>query len=203
MGKGVPAALFAAILRSVTRMVAETTTAPAEMLTRINALMADELSAVDMFITAQLAVIDKSARHLTVGSAGHCPLLVRDRKGRLRTISPAGMPLGISKDAHYGEEIIALSEVSCALLYSDGLTEAQGPTGELFGQENLEHWLQAADAKSGALTLQQDLISHLHAFAAGSTARDDQTCVFIAAQPGGSKSAAETRTMSSLTAEAG
>src|SRR6185503_15833404 len=71
MGKGVPAALFAATLRTLVRTTAEWTQRPSELLARINRLMFDELSSVDMFITAQLVLVDTRQKQLTVAAAGH------------------------------------------------------------------------------------------------------------------------------------
>src|SRR5439155_4290920 len=68
MGKGVPAALFAATLRTLVRTTAEWTHHPGDLLGRINKLMFAELSAVDMFITVQLAVADVRRQTLTVAN---------------------------------------------------------------------------------------------------------------------------------------
>src|SRR5207244_13408913 len=64
MGKGIPAAMFAATLRSLLRALPELTHQPSELLSRVNRLLFDELSEVDMFITAQLVYVDASQRRL-------------------------------------------------------------------------------------------------------------------------------------------
>ena len=76
MGKGIPAAMFAAILRSLLRALPELTSQPSALLSRVNRLLFDELSDVDMFITAQLVYVDVRERRLITASAGHCPLLL-------------------------------------------------------------------------------------------------------------------------------
>src|SRR6185503_13613295 len=123
MGKGVLAAMFAAVFRVVLRATPELNREPAALLTRVNQLLFDELSNVDMFITAQLAYVDVKARKLIVGSAGHCPLLIADSSG-VKSLSPEGMPLGILADAEFTSESIDLPEHCRVLLYTDGLTEA-------------------------------------------------------------------------------
>ena len=60
--------------------------------------MFEDLSGVDMFITAQLALVDTRVGRLVLGSAGHCPLLVSDGEGNVETVSAEGMPLGIMED---------------------------------------------------------------------------------------------------------
>ncbi|MDB6112401.1 MAG: Protein serine/threonine phosphatase, partial [Pedosphaera sp.] len=74
MGKGIPAAMFAAILRTLLRAAPELTHRPGALLERVNHLLFPELSGVDMFITAQLACIDARTRKIVLASAGHCPL---------------------------------------------------------------------------------------------------------------------------------
>jgi len=106
MGKGVPAALFAATLRTLVRTMAEWTHRPSELMARMNRLLFDELSGVDMFITAQLVLADTRHRRLSVASAGHCPLLLTGAGGLAKAISPEGMPLGILPNAQFAEEVV-------------------------------------------------------------------------------------------------
>ena len=100
MGKGIPAALFAAMLRTLIRAAPELTPQPAALLERVNRLLFPELSGMDMFITAQLAYVDAKARRLVVAGAGHCPLAVATPTG-VKTFSPEGMPLGIKQDTGF------------------------------------------------------------------------------------------------------
>jgi len=98
----------------------EWTHRPSELLARMNRLLFEELSGVDMFITAQLVLADLNRRRLVVANAGHCPLFVAGPAGNLKTISPDGLPLGIVPDVTYEEETLPLDECSRALLYTDG-----------------------------------------------------------------------------------
>ncbi len=182
MGKGVPAAMFAAILRSLLRASPELTRQPAALLARVNRLMFRELSDVDMFITAQLAYVDAAARKITTASAGHCPLALAS-PGTVRTISPEGLPLGIKPDTYFGDETADLPENCRVLLYSDGLTETPGSDGSQFGQARLFHWLQqTAGARRAADELNRELVSELdrhHGPDSGTGLRDDQTFLLL------------------------
>jgi serine phosphatase RsbU (regulator of sigma subunit)/anti-sigma regulatory factor (Ser/Thr protein kinase) len=180
MGKGVPAALFAATLHTFVRTMAEWTHRPAELLARVNRLIYDELSGVDMFITVQLVLLDARKRHLTVASAGHCPLLVRDREGGTRAISPEGMPLGIMPEVVFEEERLSLDDCSCALLYTDGLTEARNSHGDFFGQERLLNWLQDSREKNQtAAQLSDGFLAELKSFQSQVSISDDQTLLLL------------------------
>jgi len=122
MGKGVPAALFAATLRTLLRTTVQWVRRPAKLLRRINRLMFEDLSGVDMFITAQLALADTRVGQLVVASAGHCPLLLAEASGKIEPGSPEGMTLGIVPNVEFQEEGVPLWPTSCALLYSEGVT---------------------------------------------------------------------------------
>jgi serine phosphatase RsbU (regulator of sigma subunit)/anti-sigma regulatory factor (Ser/Thr protein kinase) len=177
MGKGVLAAMFAAILRAVLRATPELNREPAALLTRVNELLFDELSGVDMFITAQLAFVDLKGRKLILGSAGHCPLLVAYGSS-VKSHSPEGMPLGILADTVFANETIDLPQHCRVLLYTDGLTEAMNAAGERFGQERLMEWLPYARGRSAG-ELQSELANKLTQFQAKSGLNDDQTFLIM------------------------
>lgn len=180
MGKGVLAAMFAAILRAVLRATPELNREPGALLSRVNQLLFDELSGVDMFITAQLAFVDARARKLIVGNAGHCPLLLANGSG-VKSLSPEGMPLGILPDAVFTSETVDLPPHSGVLLYTDGLTEAIDGAGERYGQERLTEWFQQAHAKGrAAYELQEELASKLAQFQLKTGLNDDQTFLIMA-----------------------
>ena len=77
MGKGIPAALFGATLHTLIRAAVESTFQPAALLKRVNRLIFDDLSRVDMFITASVALVDTFEETISVANAGHCPLLLK------------------------------------------------------------------------------------------------------------------------------
>jgi serine phosphatase RsbU (regulator of sigma subunit)/anti-sigma regulatory factor (Ser/Thr protein kinase) len=182
MGKGIPAAMFAAILRSLLRALPEMTSRPSELLSRVNRLLFDELSEVDMFITAQVVYVDASQRRLTTASAGHCPLLLAVAgEAAVRTLSPEGMPLGILPDTPFTDETAELPKNCRVLLYTDGLTEARNAQGELFGQERLMEWLKRSTAHPNkAEVLKNELAAELARFQANTSLKDDQTFLIMA-----------------------
>ncbi|MGZ8898979.1 MAG: SpoIIE family protein phosphatase [Limisphaerales bacterium] len=181
MGKGIPAAMFAAILRSLLRAVPEWMSQPAALLARVNRLLFEELSGVDMFITAQLIYVDSRNRRITAASAGHCPALLSvDAEGNVKSISPEGLPLGILPDTSFSNQTESLPRNSRVLLYTDGLTEARNSAGEFFGQDRLMKWFKSStNARKGAEELKDDLAAELLAFQSTSTLKDDQTFLIM------------------------
>jgi serine phosphatase RsbU (regulator of sigma subunit)/anti-sigma regulatory factor (Ser/Thr protein kinase) len=183
MGKGVPAALFAATLHTLVRTVAEWTHRPAEILERVNRLIFEELSSVDMFITAQMAVLDARKRRLMVANAGHCPLVLTHHDGHVEAISPEGMPLGIVAEATFEQMPISLQEHVSAVLYTDGLTEARNAHGQFFGQNRFFNWLQQHHAlDKTAEQLSDALRAELKSFQGEISLSDDQTFLVLAEQ---------------------
>lgn len=182
MGKGIPAAMFAAILRSLLRAVPEWMNQPATLLSRVNRLLFEELSGVDMFITAQLVYVDSRNRRITAASAGHCPvLLAMDEEGGVKAISPEGLPLGILPDTAFSHHTEALPRNCRVLLYTDGLTEARNARGEFFGQERLASWFKrSSGTRKSAEELKEDLAAELIAFQSAAAQSDDQTFLIMA-----------------------
>jgi serine phosphatase RsbU (regulator of sigma subunit)/anti-sigma regulatory factor (Ser/Thr protein kinase) len=182
MGKGIPAAMFAAILRSLLRAAPEWTNQPAHLLSRVNRLLFRELSGVDMFITAQLVFVDTNQSRLVAASAGHCPMLLgRDAASRVKTLSPEGLPLGILPDTTFGAQVEELSPQTRLLLYTDGLTEARNATGQFFGQDRLVDWFQRSlHEPQSAEDLKGKLANELAGFQGASAIQDDQTFLIMA-----------------------
>jgi serine phosphatase RsbU (regulator of sigma subunit) len=182
MGKGLPAAMFAAILRSLLRAAPEWTNRPGQLLGRVNRLLFKELSGVDMFITAQLVFVDTLERRMIAASAGHCPMLLADGPGQgVRVVAPEGMPLGIAPDTTFHPEEEELSCSSRLLLYTDGLTEARNADGEFFGQERLVSWFQSVSRlPRSAAAMKADLAAELVKFQGVNPLQDDQTFLIMA-----------------------
>jgi serine phosphatase RsbU (regulator of sigma subunit)/anti-sigma regulatory factor (Ser/Thr protein kinase) len=182
MGKGIPAAMFAAILRSLVRAVPEWVTQPDHLLSRVNRLLFKDLSGVDMFITAQLAFVDTRAKRLAVASAGHCPLLLAsESQAKVKSVTPEGLPLGIVPDATFGAHVEALTPNSRLLLYTDGLSEARNADGEFFGHDRLVGWFQnRLQQPHSAEQLKDDLAAELVRFQSAGAIQDDQTFLVMA-----------------------
>lgn len=182
MGKGVPAAMFAAILRSLVPAIVQWVRRPSDVLAQLNRLLFEELSRVDMFITAQVAVVNFSRREFTVASAGHCPVLLATASEEpLRAIATEGMPLGVLSQAKFHQRMVPLGAGSRLLLYTDGVTDACNDQGEHFGQQRLKSWLQqTTDRPATAQALKEELAAALARFESSAESRDDQTFLIMA-----------------------
>ena len=183
MGKGVPAAIFATITRSLLRALAVRSHNPGKLLKRLNELLHTELSSVGMFITAQLVFVDLQRRQLVTASAGHCPVLLLSGD-TVRTIGVTGTPLGILPKATYRQQTATFAQPGGLLIYTDGLTEAVNPAGEMFGQERLANWLRDRLPLPGtAEALRDELAAELIRFRGATALRDDQAFLLLAEDP--------------------
>jgi sigma-B regulation protein RsbU (phosphoserine phosphatase) len=180
MGKGLPAAMFAMVLRSLLRALSGMGEMPSRMLGRANELLYEELSRVDMFITAQVVHVDVERGAVTLANAGHCPLLACNPGGEVCALSPEGMPLGVLEGAEFEEEKWVLEPGGRVLVYTDGLTETPRSGGEFFGQERLEDWLRSAVREGAdAEVMCRGLVETLRSYQDSTVLLDDQTFVVI------------------------
>jgi serine phosphatase RsbU (regulator of sigma subunit)/predicted ester cyclase len=130
-GKGVPAALVMSTTCGMLRLAAQSYSSPAEMLQRVNEALFPNIPS-NMFVTCFYAVLDPESGSLTYANAGH-DLPYLHRNGEAEELRARGMPLGLMPGMNYEEKETTLQAGEAALLYSDGLVEAHGPKGEMFG----------------------------------------------------------------------
>jgi phosphoserine phosphatase RsbU/P len=155
-GKGVPAALLMAFLRASLRANIHIGYAPNVSMSKVNFLLWESIER-NQFVTAFYAILDASNKTLAYTNAGHNPPLLMDPDGSARYIERGGLPLGMFKDTRYYEYYLAIEPGQIIVLYTDGLTEAQSPSGEEFGRERLEKVVRA-----GRHLKARELIKFIH-----------------------------------------
>jgi serine phosphatase RsbU (regulator of sigma subunit) len=161
--KGMPAALFMALTRTLFRATASDIDSPAEVLRRINSLLLPDTSQ-GMFVTAVYAVLDPARRELTYANAGHNPPLWLRSDAPVEKLSRTGMALGVMDSPSVSQRTIQLRPSETILVYTDGLTEAFSPDGELFGEPRLIEAVNGSTQSSAAdlvASLQSQLMSHV------------------------------------------
>lgn len=180
MGKGVPAALFAALLRSTVRSMPLLFCQPSALLSAVNQVLHDDLSRVDMFITAKVVFLDFSQARLLSASAGHCPLLVcMPGDASARETDDSGLPLGIEPLTQYEQTLTPFPPGLVVLLYTDGLTESRNPAGEMFGRDRLAEALAEAAACPGMELAKHGMLAKLASFQSNAPLADDQTFILL------------------------
>ncbi len=141
IGKGVPAAMFAAIFRSHLRARPDLIATPGKLMMWLNRALFADLDQVDMFVTAQLAYLDPVSRRLVIASAGHCPaMLVGEPTHQVRAVA-GGPPLGINAHSIYDEESCSSRKPSRLLMYTDGLVDLRDNHNRTLGDNAVATWL--------------------------------------------------------------
>jgi sigma-B regulation protein RsbU (phosphoserine phosphatase) len=140
--KGVPAALFMALSRTLVRATAMGGRTPSDALRRTNELILSDARS-DLFVTVFYCVIDPRRNTLTYASAGHNPpIWLRARSGRAYPLNLPGIALGVIPEVNLREETIAIGVGDVIALYTDGVTEALNASEEEFGVPRLEQVLR-------------------------------------------------------------
>jgi serine phosphatase RsbU (regulator of sigma subunit)/anti-sigma regulatory factor (Ser/Thr protein kinase) len=180
MGKGVPAAMFAAILRSTLRARPDLAAWPQELMMWLNQRLYPDLDRVEMFVTIQLVYFDPQSGYCRIASAGHCPAVLASPGGGPAEIDIGGPPIGVVPGCEYRDEIFSLEPGALLLLYTDGVTDVQDPFGTPFGTERLNGFVAGAVARGlGAERASAELASTLTRFREGNPAFDDVTVLLL------------------------
>lgn len=176
MGKGVPAALLAANLKSCLRAhVQAGQLPPAETLVRVNRLFR-EVIPKGLFATLLFAVLDWRVGVVEYVNAGHEPGLLLRRDGSLVELDRGGTVLGLLEDPAYetGREPIEADDVLVA--FSDGLTDRSAPSGEMFGRARLRAAACHARHDPARIAL-YSVLGEVQGWSGGRPAEDDQTLI--------------------------
>ena len=150
-GKGVPAALFMVIAKTLIKNHAQNRETPAEVFTHTNAQLCEGNDA-GLFVTAWMAVLEISTGKLTYVNAGHNPPLLQRAGGSYEWLkSRPGFVLAGMEGMRYRENEMELHPGDRLFLYTDGVTEATDANKELYGDDRL----QAALDRQGNVPVRQ------------------------------------------------
>jgi sigma-B regulation protein RsbU (phosphoserine phosphatase) len=177
-GKGVPAALFMVIAKTLIKNHVQSGEDPALALENINRQLCDN-NIEDMFVTVWLGIIEISSGLLRYINVGHNPPLVK-RGGRpfAFLVSPPDLVLGGMDDTLYHCREIALENGDILFCYTDGIPEAAGPGETFYGKERLRAFLDAR-AELSPRTLLSLLLKDIGEFSGGEEQSDDITMLFF------------------------
>lgn len=183
--KGVGAALFMAVFRSLIRTAIERNDeAGAEAAANVEAAAAHNSDYIarthgkaNMFATLFLAVLDLESGALTYVNAGHEPPVVRRESGALSRLPPTGPAVGLLPGLRFRVEETALSPGDLLLAFTDGVSEARNPAGELYGEGRLLALLEGPPAAAPALLSRIE--ESLRAHTAGGEPSDDVTMLAV------------------------
>ena len=139
-GKGIPAALFMVVVKTLIHSYAEQKMSPAEIFETTNRMICRE-NTLNFFITCWLGILTLSTGEMKFVNAGHCyPVHIHEKEISFLKTRP-NFVLGGMDETVYKEHSVTLAKGDSLLVYTDGVSEANNEKGELFGDDRL---LQAA-----------------------------------------------------------
>ena len=175
--KGVPAALFMALSRTILRAVAFSHNDPAYVLSRANEIIAREARS-DLFVTVFYGVWDPATERFTYANAGHNPPLLMQPNGAFQPLLGHGMALGILPEALMKSHSIALRPGETIILYTDGVTEALNEDYDEFGLERLQVAARAA-ARQPAPAIVRHITDSIRDHTGQTAQFDDMTLIIL------------------------
>lgn len=178
VGKGVPAALLMANLRSTLRTVAFTGAWPEDLITQVNDYMIPDLK-IGQFITLFYGELEKSTNKFRYVNAGHNPpMVLRGKNGQIEELTVGGPILGIIKNFGYEEGSIIVEPGDILCLFTDGVTEAMNDQNEQFDETRLRVVLKSCK-KNDAKCVIDAINEAVDSFTGPKEKDDDRTMIAI------------------------
>jgi sigma-B regulation protein RsbU (phosphoserine phosphatase) len=174
-GKGVPASLIMASVRSSLRAHVDFIYYLYEVLQRINTMLYRDTKPSE-FVTLFYGVLDIKSRRLTYCNAGHPPGLLL-RNGKLIELASDNMVLGVDPNERYTQKIIDLHADDLLLLYTDGLPDAMNFRQQSYGRQRLvDAFMQGGET---AEAVAQNILWDMRRFVGLTTRTDDVTMIVV------------------------
>jgi serine phosphatase RsbU (regulator of sigma subunit) len=176
-GKGSPAALLMALLLAALRTLVEERMEPAALVARLNIQICRH-SPASRFITLVYAIYEPATGRLTYVNAGQNPPLIRRRDGRFERMHGTGIALGLFEHAEYTAAETRLEPGDLLVFYSDGITEAEDPSGQPLEESGLELVLERHADKSPSV-IASEVLAAVQSHASRARFADDLTILAV------------------------
>ncbi|MBN9021422.1 MAG: SpoIIE family protein phosphatase [Rhizobiales bacterium] len=177
-GKGVPAAFFMAISRTILQGSARDVQSAGACLAATNDLLCEQ-NPLELFVTAFYGILDLDTGTLTYANAGHNPPLLAPQHGPVSPIpATGGVAMGVMPGLGYAENTIRLNPGDTIVLYTDGISEAMDRDGHEFTEGRLIGSLTEAHRESVEIVM-SSVIDAVSRFVGDAPQSDDITCLVI------------------------
>lgn len=172
-GKGVPAALFMVIAKTLIKTKAKGILSPGRVLEEVNREIYDT-NEEDMFVTLFLGILELSTGKFVCANAGHNPPIHLHKDGRAEYFSiKQNFILGVMPSMTFEENVVQLEENDKIFLYTDGITEAIDEKNEFYGEERLLAQLQNPQVAGMSVKTLLDYVKEQLNFFTGNTEQED------------------------------
>jgi serine phosphatase RsbU (regulator of sigma subunit) len=174
-GKGAPAALLTAAVQGMFTVEAGSPGGPAATIATINRGL-KQRNVESKFVTMFFGVLSPDGTLVYCNGGHNAPVLLS--RGRVSRLETGGMILGMFDFASYDQETLKLEPGDTLVVFSDGISEAQNPAGEEYGDERLIACLEANRGAAPA-AVREALLASARTFAAGAMQSDDMTVLIV------------------------
>lgn len=162
-GKGISAAIMMSRCITLFQELVRKDLSPSEITSELNIRLCEN-NETQMFVTAMIGYLDLETGNLSYANAGHLtPFVAEDGKESDGKPRPKGVPLGVFEGCPYGEAEITLDEEQYIVFYTDGITEAENISHELYGEDRMQKalsFIEKPNAKKTTDILIADVKSH-------------------------------------------
>ncbi|MFK8252754.1 ATP-binding SpoIIE family protein phosphatase [Ancylobacter terrae] len=178
-GKGVPAALFMAITRTLVKTTALFERSPSGCVRRVNELLAAQNDQM-LFVTLVYGTLDLASGRVTYVNAGHNPPYRIGAGGDVSTLgATGGMAVAVVEGFPYVEHTLDLAPGETLFLFTDGVTEAFDVDGEAYGDARIAALLATGADRWSIAELSERVLASVHAFERGADQADDITLLTL------------------------
>lgn len=172
-GKGVPAALFMAMTKTLFKAQALSGASTAEIMVRVNGGLARD-NAGQMFVTAFAGILDLRTGVVEYSDGGHePPFIVRAGKRVERLEKDGGLALGVIEETTFNTARFELSQGDALVLFTDGVTEAENADDEMYTAARIKETLENIDQNPSARLVAEELAENVRGFAGAVPQSDD------------------------------
>jgi serine phosphatase RsbU (regulator of sigma subunit) len=176
--KGVPAAIFMSLTRSLLRAEAARSSSPVDVIKNVNSVLL-EMNEAGMFVTVLYGVVDLSLSRFHYVRAGHELPIIVDASGAIVDLACGkGQPLGLFENPALDEQSVGLGLPATIVLSTDGVTDQVDEVGEYYGAERFRNEVLRNKFRP-APSLCQNLIDAINVFRARAPQVDDITLVVV------------------------
>ncbi|MBI5485659.1 MAG: PP2C family protein-serine/threonine phosphatase, partial [Deltaproteobacteria bacterium] len=178
-GHSVGAALIMAEVRTLLRAQVSSSHSASDILNTLNSQLYDDLTRAELFITMFYAKYNTATGRMTFSNAGHNhPLIRRAGEESCIELDTEGLIIGVKPSVIFEERSIELVSGDVVLFYTDGLTEAYAPDGDMFGTERVCRHLGSV-THLPAREIVESFYSEIFAFTGSVTLQDDVSIVAL------------------------
>ena len=180
--KGIPAAIYMAVSRTIIRAAAIKGMSTEECLDYSNQLLCKE-NINNMFVTVFYGILDTRTGSFRYSNAGHNPPYIISPDGKVKNVEILGdIVLGVLDNVHFRSKTIAIEPGDALYLYTDGVTEAMNINNELYSEQRLEETLKTLNTAPPDEII-RTVTENLATFTSGAQQSDDITMLAVRYHP--------------------